>query len=871
MPEADAMAPPSAGGTGEVAVVVVHGVGDNAPGSSVNYVVRSLAEQQTNQFGRPVTHDELMRADRQNEVYQFREPRTPWQQAVEQARRQSPPNPAKPSSASDFTVYGRKATLPDGRRAAFYELHWADLARGGTSWWDTIKGFARFVFEIPHVVDGFLRGTPGVVAGLLRFMLLFATCFVRGPIAGYSVVMMAGGLIFLSFGWIPEREEIMALVGMQIEKGGGIIGLLPPAWQPTAYAWAAHAMALNTTTTIAVVLAVTLALGAIVAWAFRRKLLVVYAGLFVAGAAAFYLLDMFLLRPTRYSHYAGLVYVDYLSVMLAGVMLVGIYIFQTRRTKEVGFADLGLFMAFWSVFFIVHLSVLGDLARDWLYANNFIYGPPIKILTTVATNSSFVHFQAFSLFYPYLAWLWAFWALLMGIAFVLAALLYARYFYRWSEVHRGIGVALALAAVQASVWLTALPALGIMHMDDVLCRGSLSFSTVKQPVSCQTKLERNREAVDIMMTFKYGQTAAELERMPTSFVEDFRKKLETRFKATLDIDMLKAMRELTLSFLWNGFTLVVVVVVAAAVALFRHVRSRRQGFAAGSRWLPRLIVNHAVLALLLLFGILNIVLSIGWVIDLDFLPKGLQAYTGSSLRDLDVPAEVVQMAMLATTVFLAIGQLPQIATPLSGVLQIMQGLIDHHYRTQVSIAPRYWLREADQPIRRDHITRRLDILVDELVVDRGVKELVFLAHSQGTVIVYDYLRSNPALRDIRVHVLTAGSPLGALYAYYFNEYDDMEQALPAIGPQVASWTNLYRADDPIAGPIMTEQPAGLAREDQGSGLLFQDIAMKPGGHLRYWKEPIVCDTIRNLLAGRPPVDRVEERVLRSVPAAGRGV
>lgn len=851
MSQADATALPPAGQTGEVAVIVVHGVGNNAPGSTVNYVVKSLREQQTTHLGGPVTHDDLMQVDPHNEVYAFREPRTAWQNSVDQARRSSSPNPAK-SAAKEFTVYGRKATLPDGRRASFHELHWADLARGGTSWWDTIKGFARFVFEIPHVVDGFLRGTPGLVARTLRFLLLFATCFVRGPIAGYSVVMLAGGLIFLSFGWIPEREEIMDLIGMRLEKGGGVIALLPPSWQSTAFAWVETAGALNNRTTMAAALWAIFILAAAVGLLLRRHLPIVYLSLFVCGAAAFYLLDIFVLRVPRYTHYAGLVYVDYLSVMLGAVLVAGLYILQTRRTKEVGFADLGLFMAFWSLFFIIHLSVLGDLARDLLHQNGFLDRPPIKIETSVRTNSSFVHFQAFSLFYPYLAYLWAFWAAVIAAAFVLAAGLYVRYFYRWSERHRGIGVALALACTQACVWLTALPALGIMHMDDVLCRGSLGFSTVKQPVSCQTKLERNREAVDIMLTFNYGQTATELDKMPSSFVEDFRKKLDARVRATLDIDMLKAMRELTLSFIWNGLILVVAGTVAVLVALYRHVRSRRRGFAAGSRWLPRLIVNNAVLALLLAFGAINILLCIGWIVDLNFLPAGAQAWTGGSLRDLDVPAEVVQMAMLTTTVLLAIGQLPQIATPLSGVLQIMQGLIDHHYRTQVSVAPRFWLNEANQPIRRDHINQRLQLIVQELVVDRGVKDLIFLAHSQGTVIVYDYLRANPALQGIRVRVLTAGSPLGALYAYYFSEYDDMEEALPALAPRVESWTNLYRADDPIAGPILSAKASAAA---QPGGLVFDDLPMKPGGHMRYWQEPIVCDTIRNLLAGRPPVTR----------------
>ena len=187
---------PQATGSNDVAVVVVHGVGDNEPGSTVNYVVKSLCSQAKDQRGGAVPTDQLVKAQRQNEVFTFPEPNTPWQRAVVRTQEQDVPNPADPARDT-FTVFGRRADLPDGRKAVFYELHWADLARSGSTWWAAVKGFARFVFEIPHVVDGFLRGTPGVLGWLLRRFLLLATCFVRGPVAGYSVVMLAGGLIFL--------------------------------------------------------------------------------------------------------------------------------------------------------------------------------------------------------------------------------------------------------------------------------------------------------------------------------------------------------------------------------------------------------------------------------------------------------------------------------------------------------------------------------------------------------------------------------------------------------------------------------------------------------------------------------------------------
>ena len=534
--------------------------------------------------------------------------------------------------------------------------------------------------------------------------------------------------------------------------------------------------------------------------------------------------------------------------MLFATLLLGAYIFQTRRAKEVGFADLGLFIALWSAFLIIHLSVIGDWGREYAYTLGLIAKPTI-IKSTVATNSSLIHFQAFSIFYPYLAWLWAFWALLMSAAFMLAFAVFVVHWRNWKKHYRGTSAALGLAIVQACVWLTVLPAAGVMHMDDVLCRGSLNYSTVKQPVSCQTKLERNREVVDLMYRVRL-QDQEVLQRMPSLSVSELDDTVRKRFRSTLDFDMLKAMGEMAMSFIWHGFILVFVGGIAVLVAISRHVRSRRSTKPAGELHLPRLIINGWVLTALIAFGLVNTALCFVWVEGFGIFQPALHALGLTSVRQFDVPAEIVQMAMLTTTGLLIIGQIPAIATPLSGVLQIMQGLIDHHYRPRVSIARRLSRTKADAPIRRDHINARLEVVMDELIRKSGYKRVVFLSHSQGSVIVYDYLKDNAGRIGAPIHVLTAGSPLGALYAYYFNEYGNVENVLHKLAPHVVTWTNLYRSDDPIAGPIL---PGSERPNASRLAIAFRDIEMTPGGHLRYWKEPMVCDTIRNLLAGRAPL------------------
>ncbi len=837
---------PHATASEDVAVVVLHGVGDIEPGNTVNYVVKSLCAQNKNQAGGAVPADQLVKAQRQNEVFTFPEPDTPWQRAVMRAHEQDIPNPAPPAR-NTFTVFGRRADLPDGRKAVFYELHWADLARSGSTWWAALKGFARFVFEIPHVVDGFLRGTPGVLGWLLRRFLLLATCFVRGPVAGYSMVMLAGGLIFLSFGWIPEREDVMAILGMKQEKSEGILALFPDWLVPQVAGYLDTLSSLNTRQTLLTLLASLVLAAAAVGIKFRKRIVVASLATYISCIAAFYLADALWLRPNRYPYYSGFVYLDYLSISLFGLCLVGLYVFYTRRIKEVGFADLGMFAAFWAVFFILHLSPIGDLTRQYFFEN------PTTISSTVTTSSSVVHFKAFGLFYPYLGWLWAIWAVLMAAAFVLAGILYVAHCRHWGEYHRGIFVALALAVTQSCVWLTVLPAIGIVHMDDVLCRGSLNYATMKQPVSCQTKLERNREAVDLMHRITL-QDEKLLNAMPHSLRDELRATVQQRFPQTLNFDMLKAMREMAMSFIWHGFILVIVGSIAVLVGIYRHIRARQTRLKEGKLRLPRLIINNSVIVALLAFGLVNIVLCLSWIEGVGFVQPLMQLIGLPSVRQFDVPAEVVQMAILSTMTLLVIAQLPQISTPLSGVLQIMQGLIDHHYRTRISIGPRMMLGEIDSTIRRDHITRRLEVLVTELIATGGYKDVILLSHSQGSVIVYDFLKSDAARLGVRVNVLTAGSPLGALYGYYFNEYGDMVQALAKLAPHIASWTNIYRSDDPIAGPILPAK--GPYAEDAGfvrAAYPFHDIEMKPGGHMRYWEEPVVCDAIRNMLAGLPAI------------------
>lgn len=62
---------------------------------------------------------------------------------------------------------------------------------------------------------------------------------------------------------------------------------------------------------------------------------------------------------------------------------------------------------------------------------------------------------------------------------------------------------------------------------------------------------------------------------------------------------------------------------------------------------------------------------------------------------------------------------------------------------------------------------------------------MFLAHSQGSVVIYYYLKSdinngNNILGGTKTDVITFGSPLGHIYQHYFREYAGLEPSLERL-------------------------------------------------------------------------------------------
>jgi len=193
----------------------------------------------------------------------------------------------------------------------------------------------------------------------------------------------------------------------------------------------------------------------------------------------------------------------------------------------------------------------------------------------------------------------------------------------------------------------------------------------------------------------------------------------------------------------------------------------------------------------------------------------------------------------------------------SAVIHIARDLVDHQYRARRSIAQvaQGWRRKAQENKgnsypRRARIAGRLDTIMKHVMAGERLDKLIFLTHSQGSVIAFDFLVSDELCHELlevgEIHVITLGSPLCHLYGYYFDEYERKTSAVSLRG-NVRSWTNMWRIDDPIGNSVDVVD-------------LVVNEVLPSGGHINYWREDDVRQLIADCIAS--PVAR------RYTPAVG---
>jgi hypothetical protein len=187
----------------------------------------------------------------------------------------------------------------------------------------------------------------------------------------------------------------------------------------------------------------------------------------------------------------------------------------------------------------------------------------------------------------------------------------------------------------------------------------------------------------------------------------------------------------------------------------------------------------------------------------------------------------------------------------NNAVHIARDLIDHQYgphRGRVLAQRRdRRLPAAVRWPRRERIRQRLLQLLAALAKRGGYDRIIFLAHSQGSVVIYDYLKgaadyANNEVSGTKPFVITFGSPLGHLYQRYFREYAGLEPSLERLSRCTGRWINLYRIDDYIG--------VWLGEIDGDS---VENCPMDPGGHVDYWREKTLAETIIRIVAGKSTI------------------
>lgn len=301
------------------------------------------------------------------------------------------------------------------------------------------------------------------------------------------------------------------------------------------------------------------------------------------------------------------------------------------------------------------------------------------------------------------------------------------------------------------------------------------------------------------------------------------------------------------------FFLALIELIVIAIGL-AYILKQRAAVAGGSKPgdMPRLIVHPLFIALAVVSVVGHITVFTEQMINLPRDPGSYISLLGqpTGVYGYDrLPSLAAGLLVLLSPVYIAaLWLIYALSAP---IVLIARQLVDHQYwsraRAKDRIDERY--RRAvgfvNYP-RRGRIAGRLSSVIDNLVAKERADRIVFLAHSQGTVITFDYLRSPEVSESLggigRIDVVTMGSPLSHIYAHYFVEYAAPVPA-GALRGRVASWVNFWRIDDPIGD-----------RVDVVEGLI-DNRRLGPGGHVNYWKEPEVrCEICRLLGLDPPPAD-----------------
>ena len=277
---------------------------------------------------------------------------------------------------------------------------------------------------------------------------------------------------------------------------------------------------------------------------------------------------------------------------------------------------------------------------------------------------------------------------------------------------------------------------------------------------------------------------------------------------------------------------------------------------------PRLIVNRGAIYVLIGFSLVVSCLCLGitWPEWFPWIPFA------RLLKENDVWAFcIVALSAPCGTIIVAL-----FSRELSGVLHVLLDIVNYFYHTNESIVS---VVESDgmnsKGPRTNSVALKYEIRTRVqnrfkkasgllLSLKESYDSVIVIAHSQGTIIAIDALRTclecdsgedkkiADHLTGRKLRLVTLGSPFTNLYQHYFPTqypYLDREhwrKLIDLLAPVTSEidersrpWLNIYRIDDYVGTAI------DHAR--------IRNNGMPRGGHLNYWTDPdVVAKIIESL-------------------------
>lgn len=521
---------------------------------------------------------------------------------------------------------------------------------------------------------------------------------------------------------------------------------------------------------------------------------------------------------------------SWLPYIVAGslvfTMLGGAWAFRTFVHRKVGLADVALASCVFSFPLLIGVAAAVGFAGA----------------ETVQTPQPYIAIGIHLLLAA-----WTVWSITIVAAAVLTCLaaIYQTISRRRSPPLARASAAISLNLMLGMIWKLILPVIGILLVNVLAPGGAMSAG---QQVT--------RQALEQCAEKRFSWVTAPFDAITSPSCS-----LWTAKSTLSEVALLNAF----------GVGLVALATLLVLLARSTTARAFKKRALSGQISLPRLIASPLIVLTLFATAMINAAVY--------FSENEMLAALRRQIPDGSIASVGVSVIVLIVLLYL----LQRLIEQSSSIVHIGRDLVDHQYGSEPRKLSRFLVpEEADEgqahtaPLaamlqpsqlfsmpttvsrfkqyrRRQRILRRLVALLEEVVADLGVDRLVFLAHSQGTVILHDYLVDHDnlipsehheaqTLFDVsRIDVITLGSPLTHIYSHYFKDYDTVtvnDGGKPRLISKVDTWTNLWRIDDPI-GHSVNAHPA------------IENIPLPRGGHMDYWKENEVCQRLWTLILNPP--------------------